>query len=124
MERCLPPDRPWHLPDGSLRHPCQRTARCPLAHVVLPLAPLWGRRWSATRRGMEHRSPSPHRSATSPAPQPREVTMIVDIRLVAKGRVHPRDGLLQQGRVHIALAKQHATELEDAGWSSADTDAL
>jgi hypothetical protein len=50
--------------------------------------------------------------------------MIVDIRLVAKGKAEPRDGLLQQGKVQIALAKQHATELADAGWPSTDTDAL
>jgi hypothetical protein len=47
--------------------------------------------------------------------------MAVDVRLVNKGKSEPRDGLAQQGKVHVGLAKQYATELADAGWSSTDT---
>jgi hypothetical protein len=50
--------------------------------------------------------------------------MTVDSRLVTKGKGEPRDGLAQQGKVHIALAKQYAADLDDNGWTSADTDAL
>lgn len=47
--------------------------------------------------------------------------MALDTRLVAKGRGEPRDGLAQQGKVHVGLAHQYAAELDDAGWSAADT---
>jgi hypothetical protein len=47
--------------------------------------------------------------------------MTLDKRLIAKGRTEPRHGLAQQGKVHVGLAKQYATELADAGWSPADT---
>jgi hypothetical protein len=50
--------------------------------------------------------------------------MTVDTRLVNKGKNEPRDGLAQQGKVHIELAKQHASALDDNGWSGADTDEL
>lgn len=50
--------------------------------------------------------------------------MTVDTRLVNKGKNEPRDGLAQQGKVHIELAKQHASALADNGWSGADTDEL
>ena len=47
--------------------------------------------------------------------------MALDQRLVAKGRSEPRAGLAQQGKVHVGLGTQHAVELDDAGWSAADT---
>jgi hypothetical protein len=47
--------------------------------------------------------------------------MSLDNRLIAKGKNEPRAGLMQQGRFHVGLAHQHATELADAGWSSDDT---
>ena len=50
--------------------------------------------------------------------------MTVDMRLANKGRSEPIRGLAQQGRVHVALAKQYATELDDAGWSASDTAAF
>ena len=50
--------------------------------------------------------------------------MVQDNRLVTKGKGEPRDGLAQQGKVHVGLAKQYAAELEDSGWSSADTESL
>lgn len=50
--------------------------------------------------------------------------MTQDKRLVAKGRAEPRDGLAQQGKVHIELAKKYAVELDDAGWSLEDTGEL
>jgi hypothetical protein len=50
--------------------------------------------------------------------------MEIDERLVKKGKNEPRDGLMQQGKVHVALAKQFAAELTDGGWSSDDTIAL
>jgi hypothetical protein len=50
--------------------------------------------------------------------------MTLDTRLIAKGRSEPRAGLAQQGKVHIGLATQHAPELDDAGWSAADTASL
>lgn len=50
--------------------------------------------------------------------------MTLDQRLVAKGRSEPRAGLAQQGKVHVGLAAQHGPELDDAGWSGADTAAL
>ncbi len=50
--------------------------------------------------------------------------MTLDSRLVNKGKSEPRDGLAQQGKVHIELAKQYASALDDNGWSGADTDEL
>lgn len=50
--------------------------------------------------------------------------MTMDMRLVTKGRSEPLDGLLQQGKVHIALAKQYAAALVESGWSDEDTSAL
>jgi hypothetical protein len=50
--------------------------------------------------------------------------MTLDTRLVNKGKAEPRDGLAQQGKVHVELAKQHAAALDDNGWSGADTDEL
>lgn len=47
--------------------------------------------------------------------------MALDQRLVAKGRGEPRGALAQEGKVHVALAKQYAVELEDAGWPVGDT---
>ena len=50
--------------------------------------------------------------------------MALDSRLVDKGKREPRDGLAQQGKVHVGLAKQYATALDDSGWSATDTEAL
>lgn len=50
--------------------------------------------------------------------------MTLDQRLVNKGKGEPRDGLAQQGKVHVGLAKQYATDLADSGWSATDTVAL
>src|SRR6185503_13720466 len=50
--------------------------------------------------------------------------MPLDMRLVAKGKSEPRDGLAQQGKVHVGLAQHHEAELDDAGWTSTDTGAL
>lgn len=50
--------------------------------------------------------------------------MTIDMRLVTKGRGEPLDGLLQQGKVHVALAKQYAAALIESGWSEEDTSAL
>lgn len=50
--------------------------------------------------------------------------MTFDSRLVNKGKDEPRDGLAQQGKVHIELSKQYASALDDNGWSGADTDDL
>lgn len=50
--------------------------------------------------------------------------MTLDNRLANKGKDEPRDGLAQQGKVHVGLAKQYATELGDNGWSGEDTDEL
>jgi hypothetical protein len=52
------------------------------------------------------------------------LTLTLDQRLVNKGKSEPRDGLAQQGKVHVGLAQQHATELADSGWSAADTVSL
>jgi hypothetical protein len=52
------------------------------------------------------------------------MTMTTDMRLVTKGRSEPLDGLLQQGRFHVALAKQYAAALIESGWSDEDTNAL
>lgn len=50
--------------------------------------------------------------------------MTVSMKLVKKGRGEPRDGLVQQGKVHAGLAKKHATELAGAGWTDQKTQAL
>lgn len=50
--------------------------------------------------------------------------MTVSMKLVNKGRGEPRDGLVQQGKVHVGLAKKHATELAGAGWTAEKTQAL
>jgi hypothetical protein len=50
--------------------------------------------------------------------------MALDNRLVTKGKGEPRDGLAQQGKVHIGLAKQYAAALDDSGWSATDTESL
>jgi hypothetical protein len=47
--------------------------------------------------------------------------MAVDMRLVRKGKGEPRDGLVQQGKVHVTLAKQYEAALIESGWSSEDT---
>jgi len=49
---------------------------------------------------------------------------MMDMALVQKGRGEPRDGLAQQGKVHVGLAKQYADALAEHGWSSDDTIAL
>jgi hypothetical protein len=50
--------------------------------------------------------------------------MALDDRLAKKGKDEPRDGLAQQGKVHVGLAQQYAAELDDNGWSATDTQAL
>jgi hypothetical protein len=50
--------------------------------------------------------------------------MKIDERLARKGRNEPRVGLMQEGKVHVGLAKQFAADLADNGWSSDDTLAL
>lgn len=47
--------------------------------------------------------------------------MTVDMRLVHKGKSEPRQGLVEQGKVHVALAKQYAEALIESGWSDEDT---
>jgi hypothetical protein len=46
------------------------------------------------------------------------------MRLVAKGKSEPLQGLVQQGKAHVALAKQYAATLIESGWSDSDTAAL
>jgi hypothetical protein len=41
----------------------------------------------------------------------------METRLVAKGKGEPREGLVEQGREHVRLAKQFAKELDEAGWT-------
>jgi hypothetical protein len=50
--------------------------------------------------------------------------MTMDMRHVHKGRSEPLEGLLQQGKAHLALAKQYAAALIESGWSDEDTGAL
>ena len=50
--------------------------------------------------------------------------MKIDLRLAAKGEGEPREGLVQQGRAHIALAKHYTAALVESGWSDEDTAAL
>lgn len=50
--------------------------------------------------------------------------MKIDMRLAAKGEGEPREGLVQQGRAHITLAKDYAASLVESGWSDEDTAAL
>ena len=50
--------------------------------------------------------------------------MTVSMKLVKKGRGEPRDGLVQQGKVHAGLANKHATELASAGWTAEKTQAI
>ena len=50
--------------------------------------------------------------------------MTIDMRLAAKGEGEPREGLVQQGKAHITLAKDYAASLVESGWSDEDTAAL
>lgn len=50
--------------------------------------------------------------------------MTLDSRLVKKGRNEPREGLIQQARVLVALAKQYEDPLKRFGWMPRDTDQL
>jgi hypothetical protein len=50
--------------------------------------------------------------------------MAIDERLAKKGQGQPRSGLVEQGKVTVALARQYATQLASAGWSKADTTAM
>jgi hypothetical protein len=50
--------------------------------------------------------------------------MAVDERLARKGRKEPREGLAQQAKVSAGLAKEHALELDGAGWPASDTTKL
>ena len=45
----------------------------------------------------------------------------IDERLAKKGKKEPREGLMQQGIVHLALAKRFPAELAENGWTSDDT---
>ena len=47
--------------------------------------------------------------------------MAVDMRLVRKGKGEPREGLVQQGKVHVTLARQYEASLIESGWSNEDT---
>lgn len=49
---------------------------------------------------------------------------MVDQRLVKKGMREPRDGLVQQARVQIALARQYEDRLHLVGWTRADTETM
>ena len=46
---------------------------------------------------------------------------MADLRLVNKGQGEPLGGLLQQGRVSVAVATEYATPLDDAGWPAENT---
>jgi len=48
----------------------------------------------------------------------------LDFRLIEKGRRQPREGLVQQARVHLELARRHEERLKLFGWTPADTDRL
>lgn len=50
--------------------------------------------------------------------------MTMDTRHVARGKSEPLEGLVQQGKAHVALAKQYAEALIESGWSEEDTSAL
>lgn len=50
--------------------------------------------------------------------------MDVDIRLAKKGQAEPREGLVQQGKVSVALARAHAEALVGGGWPATKTEAL
>lgn len=50
--------------------------------------------------------------------------MALDARLIRKGMREPREGLIQQARMHVALAKQYERALREHGWMPADTDTL
>ena len=50
--------------------------------------------------------------------------MSVNMRLAAKGKGEPREGLVQQGKAHILLARHYAEALIESGWSDEDTVAL
>lgn len=50
--------------------------------------------------------------------------MVFDSRLVRKGIREPRDGLVQQARVHIELARRYGYALEPHGWGPLDTQIL
>lgn len=48
----------------------------------------------------------------------------LDVRLMRKGKKEPREGLVQQARVHLELARRFAERLARFGWTPADTDRL
>lgn len=50
--------------------------------------------------------------------------MGLDLRLMRKGKKVPREGLVQQARVHLELAYRYAERLKRFGWTPADTDRL
>jgi hypothetical protein len=50
--------------------------------------------------------------------------MAIDEKLVKKGRGEPRLGLIEEGRYHVGLAREHAAELAENGWSKDKTAAL
>lgn len=45
----------------------------------------------------------------------------METRLISKGKSEPREGLVEQGRAQVALAKQYAAELAEHGFSQDDT---
>jgi hypothetical protein len=47
--------------------------------------------------------------------------MAIDLRFAKKGKDEPRDGVVQQGRFHAALAEKHAAPLAECGWPSPRT---
>ena len=50
--------------------------------------------------------------------------MNLDQRLIRKGRSEPREGLVQQARMHLELAHRYQSRLEDFGWLPSDTQML
>jgi hypothetical protein len=47
--------------------------------------------------------------------------MAIDVRLARKGRGEPREGLIQQGKASVQIAKRHAAEIVAHGWPVEDT---
>lgn len=63
-------------------------------------------------------------SQLAKAERKEEVPMTTDLRLVKKGMREPREGLVQQARVQVALAIEYEEPLKPHGWLPRDTDRL
>lgn len=50
--------------------------------------------------------------------------MGLDFRLMRKGKRTPREGLVQQARIHVGLARRYEERLKLFGWTPGDTDRL